>query len=173
MQSQQMLAGQRALVTGGTKGIGAAVAAELRTVGATAPWPNFFAVWSPPGFGIGDRSDRFHSAAVELFSDPPRRCHSSLAVVSETYGWFLQRLGEEAARTFRLALADFSWLTLQPLDAQHHTAVVPKLERLRGHKLTYVDASSLVFLSLLRIPVVWGTDRDLAIEGAHVVGTRA
>jgi NAD(P)-dependent dehydrogenase (short-subunit alcohol dehydrogenase family) len=35
MQSQQMLAGQRALVTGGTKGIGAAVAAELRAAGAT------------------------------------------------------------------------------------------------------------------------------------------
>ncbi len=46
-----------------------------------------------------DRSDRFHSAAVELFSNPPRRSHTSLAVVSETYGWFLHRLGEEAART--------------------------------------------------------------------------
>ena len=29
-----------------------------------------------------DRSDRFHSAAVELLSDPPRHCHTSLAVVS-------------------------------------------------------------------------------------------
>ena len=35
MQSQQVLAGQRALVTGGTKGIGAAVAADLRAAGAT------------------------------------------------------------------------------------------------------------------------------------------
>ena len=35
MRSQLMLAGQRALVTGGTKGIGAAVAAELRAAGAT------------------------------------------------------------------------------------------------------------------------------------------
>ena len=71
-----------------------------------------------------DRSDRFHPAAVELFSKPPRRCHTSLAVVSETYGWFLHRLGEEAARTFRLALVDFPWLTLHALDTAHHTAVL-------------------------------------------------
>ena len=108
-----------------------------------------------------------------MFSNPPRRCHTSLAVVSETYGWFLHRLGEEAARTFRLALADFSWLTLRVLDAAHHGAVLAKLERLRGHKLTYVDASSLVFLSRLRIREVWGTDRDLSIEGARVVPTGA
>lgn len=120
-----------------------------------------------------DRSDRYHAAAVELFSDPPRRCHTSLAVVSETYGWFLQRLGEEAARTFRLALADFSWLTLHAIDAAHHAAVVEKLERLRGHKLTYVDASALVFLSRLRLREVWATDRDLSIEGARVVPTGA
>ena len=120
-----------------------------------------------------DRSDRFHSAAVELFSRPPRRCHTSLAVVSETYGWFLHRLGEEAARTFRLALSDFTWLTLQALDTNLHAAVLGKLERLRGHKLTYVDASSLVFLKRLRIREVWGTDRDLGIEGARVIPTRA
>ena len=120
-----------------------------------------------------DRSDQFHPAAVELFSNPPRRCHTSLAVVSETYGWFLHRLGEEAARSFRLALADFPWLTLQALDAPHHAAVLRKLERLRGHKLTYVDASSLVLLSRLRIREVWGTDKDLSIEGARVVPTGA
>jgi len=120
-----------------------------------------------------DRSDHFHAAAVELFSDPPRRCYSSLAVVSETYGWFLHRLGEEAARSFRLALADFSWLALQAIDPAHHVAVVTKLERLRGHKLTYVDASSLVFLNRLRVHTVWGTDRDLSIEGARVLPTGA
>ena len=69
---------------------------------------------------------------------------------------------------FRLALADFTWLKLLPLDADHHAAVVRKLERLRGHKLTYVDASSLVFLGQLRIGEVWSVDRDLAIEGARV-----
>ena len=45
-----------------------------------------------------DRSDRFYAAAIELFSNPPRRCHTWLAVVAETYGWFLHRLGEKAAR---------------------------------------------------------------------------
>jgi predicted nucleic acid-binding protein len=116
-----------------------------------------------------DRSDRYHSAAVGLFSTPPRHWCTSLAVVSETYGWFLHRLGEEAARTFRLALADLPHLRLLSVDAQHHAAVVRKLEKLRGHKLTYVDASSLVFLSRLRMREVWGTDRDLVIEGARVV----
>jgi hypothetical protein len=104
-----------------------------------------------------------------LFAAPPRRCCSSLAVVSETYGWFLHRLGEEAARRFRLALADFTWLKLLPLDGGHHAAVLRKLERLRGHKLTYVDASSLVFLAQLKIRIVWGVDQDLAVEGARVL----
>ena len=116
-----------------------------------------------------DRSDQYHQAAMRLFSDPPRRWFSSLAIVSETYGWFLHRLGEEAARTFRLALADLPHLELLSLDAEHHALVIRKLERLRGHKLTYVDASSLVFLDRFRIGEVWGTDRDLAIEGARVI----
>ena len=116
-----------------------------------------------------DRSDRHHQAALQLFSDPPRRWYTSLAVVSETYGWFLHRLGEDAARMFRLALAEFPRLQLLPITREHHMAVVERLERLRGHKLTYVDASSLVFLRALRIGEVWGTDRDLALEGARVV----
>jgi predicted nucleic acid-binding protein len=116
-----------------------------------------------------DRSDGYHDAAVRLFSDPPQRCLTSLAVVSEAYGWFLHRLGEEAARTFRLALAELPRLDLLALDAAHHATVGRKLEQLRGHKLTYVDASSLVFLARHRIREVWGTDRDLALEGASVV----
>jgi len=116
-----------------------------------------------------DRADAYHEQAVSLFADPPRTWMTSLAVVSETYGWFLHRLGEEAARTFRLALFGLPRLTLLSIDGAHHQAVARKLERLRGHKLTYVDASSLVFLSRLRISEVWGTDRDLALEGARVV----
>ena len=108
--------------------------------------------------------------ALLLFADPPRRWRStSLAVVSETYGQFLHRLGEDAARTFRLALTELPRLQLVPLTPEHHAAVLLKLERLRGHKLTYVDASSLVFLATLRVGEVWGTDRDLALEGARVV----
>ena len=116
-----------------------------------------------------DRSDRHHAAALRLFADPPRRWYTSLAVVPETHGWFLHRLGEDAARTFRLALTELPRLQLLPLTGRHHASVLLKLERLRGHKLTYVDASSLVFLGALRIGEVWGTDRDLALEGARVV----
>jgi predicted nucleic acid-binding protein len=115
-----------------------------------------------------DRSDRYHQPAARLFADPPRRWFTSLAVVAETYGWFLHRLGEDAARTFRLALGDLARLRLLALDAAHHAAVLRKLDRFRGHRLTYVDASSLVFLTELEIKEVWGTDLDLAVEGARV-----
>lgn len=116
-----------------------------------------------------DRSDGHHRAATRLFADPPRRWATSLFVVAETYGWFLHRLGEQAARTFRVALADLPRLELLAPDAAHHDAVTATLERHRGLKLTYVDASSLVFLRQHRIAEVWGTDRDLSIEGARVV----
>jgi predicted nucleic acid-binding protein len=116
-----------------------------------------------------DRSDRHHAVATHLFSDPPRRWFTSVAVISETYGWFLHRLGEEAARTFRLALAELPRLGLLAIDGAHHSAVIGKLERLRGRKLTYVDASSLVFLERKSIREVWGTDFDLSIEGARVL----
>ncbi len=116
-----------------------------------------------------DRSDHYHQAAVRLFTDPPRRWYTSLAVVSETYGWFLHRLGEESARAFRLALAAFPRLDLLPLDAPHHAAVERTLDRFRGRKLTYVDASSLVFLAEHRVKEVWGTDHDLALHGARIL----
>ena len=116
-----------------------------------------------------DGSDQYHQAATRLFSRPAATMVFVTGGLSETYGWFLHRLGEEAARTFRLAVADLPHLELLPLDAEHHALVIRKLERLRGHKLTYVDASSLVFLDRFRIGEVWGTDRDLAIEGARVI----
>jgi hypothetical protein len=49
-------------------------------------------------------------------------------------GWFLHRLGEDAAQTFRQALADLPRLQLLPLAPDHHAAVLLKLERLRGHR---------------------------------------
>ncbi len=116
-----------------------------------------------------DRTDRHHAAAVGLFSEPPRTWCTSLAVVSETYGWFLHRLGEDAAREFRLTLADLPNLALLPLDADLHRSTLAKLDRHRGRRLTYVDASSLALLESRRIRTVWGTDRDLAIEGAKVL----
>jgi len=115
-----------------------------------------------------DRSDEHHEVALGLFGDPPARWCTSVAVVSETYGWFLHRLGEPEARTFRLLVDELPRLELVGLDEAGHRAVAAKLEKHRGRKLTYVDALGLVVLQQRRIRTVWGTDQDLAIEGARV-----
>lgn len=116
-----------------------------------------------------DASDRQNGAVVALFEAPPRRIVTSALVVSETYSWFLHRLGEEAARRFRGCLARLPALEIVGVDAAHLRAVDAKLDRLRGKKLSFVDASSLVHLEKQRISLVWGLDLDLGIEGARVV----
>ena len=116
-----------------------------------------------------DRSDGAHAEARPLFARPPRRIRTSVLVLSETYSWFLHRMGEEAARAFRRFLGDLPNLEMLPADASHHKAVARKLDDLRGCKLTYVDASSLVWLGKRRIDTVWGTDHHLGLEGAKVV----
>lgn len=115
-----------------------------------------------------DRTDAHHEVARGLFGDPPARWCTSLAVVSETYGWFLHRLGEPEARSFRALIDALPGLELIALDRAAHEAVLRKLEHHRGRKLTYVDAAGLVILQRRRIRDVWGTDQDLAIEGARV-----
>ena len=114
------------------------------------------------------RRDRQHEAADSLFSDPPQSWCTSLLVVAETYSWFLHRHGEDAARSFRSLLGEFPTLELLGTESAHHAAVERKLDALRGSKLTYVDASSLVWVTERKIKTVWGTDHHLAIEGAHV-----
>jgi predicted nucleic acid-binding protein len=115
------------------------------------------------------RQDARHARAVELFDARPPAWATSLGVIAEAYGWFLHRLGEDAARTFRLAVADLPGVRVLDLDAAHARAVERKLDRLRGRKLTWIDASSLVFLGQHKIRHVWGTDLDLGLEGAAVV----
>jgi predicted nucleic acid-binding protein len=115
------------------------------------------------------RSDAYHGEMRSLFTGPRPKWSTSVLVVSETYSWFLRRMGEEPARVFRAFLVDLPGLDLFGADAKHHMAVVAKLERLRGTKLTYVDASSLVWLGTKGIRTVWGTDHDLGLEGATVV----
>ena len=116
-----------------------------------------------------DRSDRLHGEALSLFAHRPKRWSTSALVISEAYGWFLHRLGEDAARTFRLLVLDLPRLRVLGSDARHVDSVHAKLDVLRGCKLTFVDASSLVWLEEKKIRTVWGTDHHLAIEGAKVV----
>ena len=116
-----------------------------------------------------DAGDRHNAAAMRLFESPPPRIVTSVLVVSETYSWCLHRLGEEGARGFRQFLADLTGLQVAGVDVPHLRAAEAKLDRMRGRKLSLVDASSLVFLEQGRITTVWGTDLDLALEGAHVV----
>lgn len=113
-------------------------------------------------------SDRLHPEVVRLFARPPKRWFTSTLVISETYSWFLHRLGEEAARTYRALLESLSTIEILDTDSDHREDLWAKLDALRGHKLTYVDASSLVWLETRDIRTVWGTDHHLAIEGARV-----
>ncbi|MEW6752786.1 MAG: PIN domain-containing protein [Candidatus Latescibacterota bacterium] len=115
-----------------------------------------------------DRSDAQHREAAALFGHLPARLTTSILVVSESYGWFLHKLGESAARRFRQLLDDLPDLRILGADEAHRRAVGRKLDALRGRKLTFVDASSLVVLEESGISTVWGTDLDLALEGATV-----
>jgi predicted nucleic acid-binding protein len=113
--------------------------------------------------------DALHAQADALFDRLSGRLVTSLAVVSEAYSHLLHEVDEEAARRFRQALAALPRLTLLPIGVEHHRAVEKKLDALRGLKLTYVDASCLVFIAERKIHTVWGTDRDLGCEGASVI----
>jgi predicted nucleic acid-binding protein len=117
-----------------------------------------------------DRSDHWHAAARALFAttSPFLPC-TSLFVVSEAHSWFLHRLGEEPARTFQAFLAALPALTLFEGTKAVHASTLRMLDRMRGTKLTYVDASSLVLVEEHRIRTVWGTDPPLGITGADVV----
>lgn len=115
------------------------------------------------------RSDRLHEAVAARFARPPERWSTSALVIAETYGWFLHRVGEGAARTFRELIESLPGLEILEIDRAHVDAVWRRLDDLRGTKLTFVDASSLVWLEARGIRDVWGTDQHLAIEGARVV----
>ena len=90
--------------------------------------------------------DQWHQQAIALFARARPRWSTSLLVVAETYSWFLHRHGEEAARSLRAFVDNLDGLRLFEVDREHHAQVVRMLDRLRGAKLTYVDASSLCFL---------------------------
>jgi predicted nucleic acid-binding protein len=113
--------------------------------------------------------DQWHSAAAALFGGPRPRWSTSLLVVSECYSWFLHQFGEEAARRFRLLLGDMEGLAVFEPDRDHQSRVWKMLDRYRGSKLTYVDASSLCFMEKHRIRQVWSTDHHLGLSGAEIL----
>ena len=113
--------------------------------------------------------DRWHPQSAGLFGMPRPRWSTSYLVASETYSWLLHRHGEEAARAFRGLLHNLAGLSLFDADSRHHRDVARMLDRLRGAKLTYVDASSLCCLERHRIRKVWSTDHHLGLTGAEVL----
>lgn len=116
-----------------------------------------------------NRRDRWHSAARALFAEPQPRWATSLLVISETYSWQLHKMGEEAARTFLSLISNLEGLRIYPASLDHHDAIRRMLDRLRGTKLSYVDASSLCLLEKHRIRTVWATDRHLGLAGAELL----
>jgi len=115
------------------------------------------------------RRDAHHAQARVLFDGGRPRWSTSVLVRSEAYSWFLHKHGEESARTLRLFLESLPELEVFPADEAHHIDVCRVLDRHRGVKLTYVDASSLALMGKHRIRVAWATDHHLSIDGALVV----
>ena len=116
-----------------------------------------------------NRHDQFHEQAAVLFTIVKSRWFTSYLVLSEAYSWFLHRHGEEAARSFRRFVDELPDLGIFDIDSHHHRQALTMLDRLRGSKLTYVDASSLSFIERHKIRKVWSTDRHLALTGAEVL----
>ena len=115
------------------------------------------------------RKDRWHEQAVALFGGPAPNWSTSILVISETYTWFLHRMGEEQARSYRQLVDNLKGLRVLDATREHHAAVVRVLDRFRGMKLSYTDASSLVHLEQRKIARVWSTDRHLGVSGAELL----
>jgi predicted nucleic acid-binding protein len=116
-----------------------------------------------------NRRDQWHTQAHTLFNQDKPRWATSLLVVSETYSWFLHRMGEEAARKFKQLLKKLEKLKLYEISSQHHVSVTKMLDQFHGSKLSYVDASSLCFLKQHKIKQVWSTDHHLGLTGIPVL----
>lgn len=113
--------------------------------------------------------DQWHEQAKVLFGFTRPRWRTSYLVVSEAYSWFLHRYGEEAARTLFRFIDNLDGLTIFDANVAHYRKVGRMLDRLRGSKLTYVDASSLCFMEGHKIRKVWSTDHHLGLTGADVL----
>jgi predicted nucleic acid-binding protein len=77
-------------------------------------------------------------------------------------------MGEEPARLLRGLLRELRGVVLLEATQTLHASTLGILDRLRGCKLTYVDASSIALMQLHGIREVWGTDDHLRLLGARV-----
>ena len=116
-----------------------------------------------------NRRDQYHEQARALFAGPTPCWHTSLLVWSEAYSWFLHRHGEEPARMCRLFLGNLDGLVVLEADVVLHRETHRMLDRMRGARLTYVDASSLALMRRHGIGTVWATDHHLGLTGALVL----
>ena len=116
-----------------------------------------------------NRRDRWHAQARTLFDGPKPKWATSLLVISESYSWFLHRMGEESARNLRLLVDTLAGLKVFEATAEHHKETTKLLDRFRGSKLTYVDASSLALIERHKIGCVWSTDYHLGLTGRDVL----
>ena len=114
------------------------------------------------------RSNPDHGALVRLFSSPPLRMYTSVLVIAETYDW-LRRLTSEGAGAFTQLLRRLPDLEILTADFSHASAVQRKLSAYPDTDLSYLGASSLVFLGQHQILDVWGADPILGLEGARVL----
>ena len=112
--------------------------------------------------------DRWHNEAKTLFQTGNCHFYCSYLVISETYSWFLHREGEEAARNYRLFLASLPNFKYLPVDAITHKETLLILDKYRGSKLTFVDASSIYYIINFRVGQVWSTDGHLSLAGKPV-----
>ncbi len=116
-----------------------------------------------------NRRDRWHHQAVSLFDEARPRWATSMLVRAEAYSWILHKYGEESARSFRLLLDRLEGLRVFDATTDHHAEIVRVLDKYRGAKLTYVDASSLALMNRHLIKQVWSTDHHLGLGGAEVL----
>ena len=103
-----------------------------------------------------NKRDQYHRQALSLFGGPRPNWHTSIH-------------GENAARSFRTLTSSLQGLEILGTDLDHHRETLRLLDRLRGARLTYVDASSLALMERHQIQTAWSTDYHLGLTGARVV----
>lgn len=113
--------------------------------------------------------DRHYRSALALFGGPRPRWFTSALICGETYAWLLHRRGEETARQFRFLLESLDELVVLDTDPELRAETWRMLDRLRGARLTWVDASSLALMARHDIRTVWATDHHLGLTGAEVL----